>query len=177
MHALLRGCASLHQSRPSSRPCLEQRSEISCSRDLKGFQLCKSSGTTLRVHKPFSCSCRQAVSAAAAVESAAMGSDNGLPHSKSPALEFQVAALISHRLSASRKSATLRSTLPCFKCAVRVQHWCISQVVAEQGRARTARMTLPHFTAETPMFMPVGTQGMSPSESALHTVAYCLLER
>ncbi|KAK9804020.1 hypothetical protein WJX73_002483 [Symbiochloris irregularis] len=33
------------------------------------------------------------------------------------------------------------------------------EVVAQQGRARTARMTLPHFTAETPMFMPVGTQG------------------
>ena len=33
------------------------------------------------------------------------------------------------------------------------------QVLAQQGRARTALMTLPHFTAETPMFMPVGTQG------------------
>lgn len=33
------------------------------------------------------------------------------------------------------------------------------QVVAQQGRARTARMTLPHYVAETPMFMPVGTQG------------------
>lgn len=33
------------------------------------------------------------------------------------------------------------------------------QVVAQQGRVRTARMTLPHYTAETPMFMPVGTQG------------------
>jgi hypothetical protein len=33
------------------------------------------------------------------------------------------------------------------------------QVLALQGRARTALMTLPHFTAETPMFMPVGTQG------------------
>lgn len=33
------------------------------------------------------------------------------------------------------------------------------QVLAEQGRARTALMTLPHYTAETPMFMPVGTQG------------------
>ena len=33
------------------------------------------------------------------------------------------------------------------------------QVLAKQGRARTALMTLPHFTAETPMFMPVGTKG------------------
>ncbi|KAK9811227.1 hypothetical protein WJX72_000278 [[Myrmecia] bisecta] len=33
------------------------------------------------------------------------------------------------------------------------------EVVAAQGRARTAKMTLPHFTCETPMFMPVGTQG------------------
>ena len=32
-------------------------------------------------------------------------------------------------------------------------------VIATQGRARASRMTLPHFTAETPMFMPVGTQG------------------
>lgn len=35
----------------------------------------------------------------------------------------------------------------------------VVQVLAEQCRARTATMTLPHFTAETPMFMPVGTQG------------------
>eukprot|EP00878_Enallax_costatus_P011633 GHUV01012142.1.p1 GENE.GHUV01012142.1~~GHUV01012142.1.p1 ORF type:complete len:422 (+),score=93.24 GHUV01012142.1:621-1886(+) len=33
------------------------------------------------------------------------------------------------------------------------------QVIAQQGRARTATMKLPHYTAETPMFMPVGTQG------------------
>ncbi|GIL72230.1 hypothetical protein Vretimale_296 [Volvox reticuliferus] len=33
------------------------------------------------------------------------------------------------------------------------------KVVAVQGRARSSRMTLPHFTAHTPMFMPVGTQG------------------
>ena len=33
------------------------------------------------------------------------------------------------------------------------------EVLATQGRARVSRMTLPHFTAETPMFMPVGTQG------------------
>eukprot|EP00199_Chlamydomonas_sp_CCMP681_P002077 CAMPEP_0119108094 /NCGR_PEP_ID=MMETSP1180-20130426/13465_1 /TAXON_ID=3052 ORGANISM="Chlamydomonas cf sp, Strain CCMP681" /NCGR_SAMPLE_ID=MMETSP1180 /ASSEMBLY_ACC=CAM_ASM_000741 /LENGTH=427 /DNA_ID=CAMNT_0007093677 /DNA_START=136 /DNA_END=1419 /DNA_ORIENTATION=+ len=32
-------------------------------------------------------------------------------------------------------------------------------VIAQQGRARTGRMVLPHYTAETPMFMPVGTQG------------------
>lgn len=34
------------------------------------------------------------------------------------------------------------------------------EVLATQGRARASRMTLPHFTAETPMFMPVGTQGV-----------------
>ena len=33
------------------------------------------------------------------------------------------------------------------------------RVVAECGRARSSRMTVPHFTCETPMFMPVGTQG------------------
>jgi hypothetical protein len=36
---------------------------------------------------------------------------------------------------------------------------CSLQVLAQQGRARTATMKLPHYTAETPMFMPVGTQG------------------
>ena len=33
------------------------------------------------------------------------------------------------------------------------------QVLARQGRARASRMTLPHYEAHTPMFMPVGTQG------------------
>ena len=33
------------------------------------------------------------------------------------------------------------------------------EVVARFNRARSSRLTLPHFTAETPMFMPVGTQG------------------
>ena len=33
------------------------------------------------------------------------------------------------------------------------------KVVAQQGRARTALMALPHFTVETPVFMPVGTKG------------------
>lgn len=33
------------------------------------------------------------------------------------------------------------------------------EVVAQQGRARAARLHLPHYTASTPMFMPVGTQG------------------
>ena len=32
-------------------------------------------------------------------------------------------------------------------------------VLAREGRARVASMKLPHYTAETPMFMPVGTQG------------------
>lgn len=45
-------------------------------------------------------------------------------------------------------------------CPTTVAHTAtLYQVVATQGRARTARMTLPHYTAETPMFMPVGTQG------------------
>jgi hypothetical protein len=47
--------------------------------------------------------------------------DKDLPHSKSPALEFQVRAVA--------------------------------------GQARAAQMQLPHFLCETPMFMPVGTQG------------------
>jgi hypothetical protein len=44
------------------------------------------------------------------------------------------------------------------------------EVLARQGRARTARMTLPHYVCETPMFMPVGTQGeMDDSAVALPT--------
>ncbi len=35
----------------------------------------------------------------------------------------------------------------------------VLQVLATQGRARVGRMTLPHYVAQTPMFMPVGTQG------------------
>ena len=41
------------------------------------------------------------------------------------------------------------STSPALEFAVR----------AQDGRARTAQMQLPHFLCETPMFMPVGTQG------------------
>jgi hypothetical protein len=33
------------------------------------------------------------------------------------------------------------------------------EIQARWGKARAARMTLPHYTASTPMFMPVGTQG------------------
>ena len=36
------------------------------------------------------------------------------------------------------------------------------EVLAQCGRARASRMTLPHFVCETPMFMPVGTQGAPP---------------
>lgn len=36
------------------------------------------------------------------------------------------------------------------------------RVVAKCGRARSSRMELPHFNCETPMFMPVGTQGARP---------------
>eukprot|EP00983_Pelagomonas_calceolata_P003337 108495-Pelagomonas_calceolata.AAC.1 len=61
-----------------------------------------------------------------------------LPSSTSPALKFE------DECHASRPWAC---SLPS----------CM-QVVATQGRARASRMTLPHYTAETPMFMPVGTQ-------------------
>jgi hypothetical protein len=54
------------------------------------------------------------------------------------------------------KNPYINLTLPCPILHLLISHF---QVVAVQGRARTARMTLPHFTAETPMFMPVGTQG------------------
>jgi tRNA-guanine family transglycosylase len=36
---------------------------------------------------------------------------------------------------------------------------CVLQVVARWKRARASILTLPHCTAKTPMFMPVGTQG------------------
>lgn len=43
------------------------------------------------------------------------------------------------------------------------------EVLAAQGRARASRMTLPHFAAETPMFMPVGTKGTGfPTEYEQH---------
>jgi queuine/archaeosine tRNA-ribosyltransferase len=32
-------------------------------------------------------------------------------------------------------------------------------VHAQCGKARYSRMRLPHYEAQTPMFMPVGTQG------------------
>ncbi|XP_035835934.1 queuine tRNA-ribosyltransferase-like isoform X3 [Helianthus annuus] len=33
------------------------------------------------------------------------------------------------------------------------------QILGRFNRARAARLTLPHFVCETPLFMPVGTQG------------------
>src|SRR5690242_18563885 len=33
------------------------------------------------------------------------------------------------------------------------------EVTAKWGRARVAKLHLPHYTCDTPMFMPVGTQG------------------
>ncbi|KAG0586949.1 hypothetical protein KC19_2G130200 [Ceratodon purpureus] len=33
------------------------------------------------------------------------------------------------------------------------------EVLARHNRARASRLTLPHFEAQTPLFMPVGTQG------------------
>lgn len=52
--------------------------------------------------------------------------------------------------------------------------WSVSpalsfRVVAECGRARSSRMTLPHYTCHTPMFMPVGTQGTGSSCAALYS--------
>ena len=41
----------------------------------------------------------------------------------------------------------------------RIKQASCMQVVAQQGRARCSRMRLPHYTAHTPMFMPVGTRG------------------
>lgn len=52
------------------------------------------------------------------------------------------------------------------------------RVVAECGRARSSRMTLPHYTCHTPMFMPVGTQGTGSSCVALnmlYTSNSCML--
>lgn len=46
------------------------------------------------------------------------------------------------------------------------------EVTATQGRARASRMTLPHFVAETPMFMPVGTKGTEAETLAWH-LEYC----
>jgi len=36
------------------------------------------------------------------------------------------------------------------------------QILGRFNRARAARLTLPHFTCQTPLFMPVGTQGLFP---------------
>lgn len=33
------------------------------------------------------------------------------------------------------------------------------EVLGRFNRARAARLTLPHFVCQTPLFMPVGTQG------------------
>ncbi|KAI4337664.1 hypothetical protein L6164_016050 [Bauhinia variegata] len=33
------------------------------------------------------------------------------------------------------------------------------EVLGRFNRARAARLTLPHFVSQTPLFMPVGTQG------------------
>ena len=42
-------------------------------------------------------------------------------------------------------------------------------IVGKWGQARAAKLELPHHVCETPMFMPVGTQGLyfclSPSPS------------
>ena len=72
--------------------------------------------------------------------------DDTLPASTSPALSFKVAA-----------TPTPFSALPFQDTETDIS--LLSQVVAQQGRARCSEMTLPHYTAHTPMFMPVGTRG------------------
>lgn len=57
-------------------------------------------------------------------------------------------------------------------CGTRAAH-CLLQVLAQQGRARTATMKLPHYTAETPMFMPVGTQGEQQQPASCNAAASC----
>lgn len=47
------------------------------------------------------------------------------------------------------------------------------QVVAQSGRARMSIMTLPHQVCETPMFMPVGTQGTCHLASRVH-ITHCI---
>jgi len=70
---------------------------------------------------------------------AASGGDApALLYSRSPALEFEARCAL---------PVTCGATLTAL------------QVVAQWGRARCSRMKLPHYTALTPMFMPVGTQG------------------
>jgi hypothetical protein len=89
-----------------------------------------------------------------------------LPSSNSPALHFQV------RASVDGERRCVNVVPSWVQAAVGVLHTaslqrlcalpavaCVLQVLAQQGRARTATMKLPHYTAETPMFMPVGTQG------------------
>jgi len=38
-------------------------------------------------------------------------------------------------------------------------HGALLKILGRFNRARAARLTLPHFTCQTPLFMPVGTQG------------------
>jgi hypothetical protein len=82
-----------------------------------------------------------------------MNPPQALPSSISPALKFEVV----HQNQTTWNLSVLSFKFSGNQINLELSH-CM-QVVAIQGRARTARMTLPHFTAETPMFMPVGTQG------------------
>ena len=50
-----------------------------------------------------------------------------------------------------------------------------SSVALQCGRARAARMTLPHYVCETPMFMPVGTQGARGCECSCGLLLLLLL--
>ena len=102
-----------------------------------------STGVAASIRQLVARPCRQVRAAMATAETS--HAQDHLPHSKSPALEFQVNSCFINR--------------PCRRPGTGEQGRSNLQVVAQQGRARTAQMTLPHFTAETPMFMPVGTQG------------------
>lgn len=37
----------------------------------------------------------------------------------------------------------------------------LAQILGRFNRARAARLTLPHYVCQTPLFMPVGTQGQN----------------
>lgn len=54
--------------------------------------------------------------------------------------------------------------------------WC--QILGRFNRARAAQLILPHYECQTPLFMPVGTQGKSMlgvGRTLLISVSYLLL--
>lgn len=48
------------------------------------------------------------------------------------------------------------------------------QILGRFNRARAARLTLPHFTCQTPLFMPVGTQGLFFYMQVLFPIFICI---